>query len=549
MRPDETRYAQISREMINSGDWIVPRLNNLRYFEKPIMGYWFNSLSMLIFGENNFGIRFASALSAGLTALVIFFLCKKQVGDKGGFMAALIYLLCAEIYMVGTFSVLDSMLTLTLTMSAAFFFFAFHSQSMKKRYMFLALFGTSVGCSFLIKGFLAFVVAGMTAGFYLLWEFSKNRFELWKKHSPGHNIKHAILQFLTILVPLLIIILPWSIMIHLKEPDYWRYFVMEEHVKRFMSKHAQHVKPFFFYVPVLLIGMLPWTLLLPLPISKWRSYKLNTPLIKYTFIWSLLPFLFFSTSKGKLATYMLPVIPPLTILFTFGLEEFFKQDNKALKWLHFVSKLFLCLIPVTIVAVTVLQFTGIPGTETESGSRLLIFNNQTEWMKYSFAFFGLAAWAFCLFKLLKTTDIRKKFYYFMSGPALIFIIFIVCLPNLARKYTAPGDFLLANSNGVSKDTVIVSDHSMSRSACWFFNRNDIYLVFSANELTYGINYDDESKKRLLKDADFKTMTKKHKGNLVLILTKKHYLEYIEEEKYLPPPEKVVIKGKYAFCKY
>ena len=81
--PDETRYAEIPREMIATGDWMVPHLNGVRYFEKPVMGYWIHAISILIFGENNFAVRFPSALSAGLSAMLIFWLIGRSAGEKG----------------------------------------------------------------------------------------------------------------------------------------------------------------------------------------------------------------------------------------------------------------------------------------------------------------------------------------------------------------------------------------------------------------------------------------------------------------------------------
>jgi len=84
--PDETRYAEVSREMIVSGNWVVPRIDGLLYFQKPVMGYWLDGLSMLVFGYNAFAIRFPSALAAGISALVLFFFARRQTGSpRAGF--------------------------------------------------------------------------------------------------------------------------------------------------------------------------------------------------------------------------------------------------------------------------------------------------------------------------------------------------------------------------------------------------------------------------------------------------------------------------------
>jgi 4-amino-4-deoxy-L-arabinose transferase len=103
MIPDEARYAEIPREMIASGDWIVPRLNGLPYFEKPVLGYWLNALSILLFGENAFAIRFPSALAAGLTALLLFLMVRRSAGGhRLAILAALVFLTCLEVFAVGT---------------------------------------------------------------------------------------------------------------------------------------------------------------------------------------------------------------------------------------------------------------------------------------------------------------------------------------------------------------------------------------------------------------------------------------------------------------
>ena len=128
--PDETRYGEIPREMIASGDWVVPRLNGLRYFEKPVMGYWLNAVSMTIFGENAFAVRFPSALAAGLSALMLFFLVRKYgQGETNGLYTAGIFLTCLLVAGLGTVSVLDNVLAMFLTGTTFFFLFKPHGRT------------------------------------------------------------------------------------------------------------------------------------------------------------------------------------------------------------------------------------------------------------------------------------------------------------------------------------------------------------------------------------------------------------------------------------
>ena len=123
--PDEPRYAEIAREMISSGDWVVPHLNGLRYFEKPVLGYWLNAASIILFGENAFAIRFPSAMAAGISALMIFMLVRRFAGGySAGIFAGAVYITCLEVFGVGTFSVLDSALSMFVTASMVAFFFA-----------------------------------------------------------------------------------------------------------------------------------------------------------------------------------------------------------------------------------------------------------------------------------------------------------------------------------------------------------------------------------------------------------------------------------------
>ena len=546
--PDETRYAEISREMISSGDLVVPHLNGLRYFEKPIMGYWLNSISMLVFGQNRFGIRLASAFAVLITALSLYFLTRKEFNAKMGLFAALAYMATVAVFISGTVAILDSMLTAALTCAAVLFYFAFHSPTWKKRLSYLALFGLLIGIAFLIKGFLIFVVLGLTTGSYLIWEFSQDKFKRLKQHSLAVNAKLAALMVLTIALPLLVVTLPWSIMIYLKEPDFWRFFFIEEHLQRFMAKDAQHPEPFFFYLPVLLIALMPWTLLLPIVASRWQSFKLNIPLIKYSLCWFLLPLLFFSISKGKLPTYILPTIPPLIILLTFGFEKFIQTPDKWLKWLHGVTKVFIGLLITAVSALIILQFTGIPGMKTAAGANLTIFTH-SEWWKLGLIIAIVTLSIIILLRVRACNDISQKLYCFMSGIALFLVISLIAVPTPLLAAKMSGQLLLKEQELLDEQSIIIADYRLTHAICWFYQRDDIYLLFFANEFGYGINYSAQTKQRRITKNNFPAFIQQHSGHIVVILTLKHYYKYRIKHAILPPPKQLKVNRAFAILEY
>lgn len=243
--PDETRYAEIAREMLASHDWIVPRLNGMRYFEKPVLGHWLNAAALRLFGENAFAVRFPSAAAAGLTALLLWVWARRfrglsRAGPPGNAIALLavtVFLLSFEVFALGVFCLLDSLLSLFVTAAIVLLDFAYDQRAAGARMLLLMAAGLACGLAFLTKGFLALAIPVVVIGPFVLWQ---GRLRVCLR---------------TAWVPLVVAgltVLPWGIAIYRREPDFWHYFFWTEHVQRFFwPQQAQHPFPFWFYVPIL----------------------------------------------------------------------------------------------------------------------------------------------------------------------------------------------------------------------------------------------------------------------------------------------------------
>lgn len=316
--PDEFRYAEIPREMIDRGDYVTPHLVNMRYFEKPVMGYWMTAGCFKVFGENAFALRLPAALGAGLAALLAALLIQQTLHDeKIAALAAMLYLTFGMAYGIGTFAVLDSQLTGFVTgVSCTAFLAAVEPRFTRRKAALLVICGFFAAFAFLTKGFLAFVVPALAVTGFLLWE------RRWKEF--------LILPWIPLAVALAVIA-PWALAVHRADGDYWRYFVVVEHLQRFFSDSGeQHPEPFWFLIPFLVGGIFPAGLLLAAAIPGIRGERktfFRSPLNRFCLCAVVLPFLFFSISSGKLPTYILPCFPFLAVLGAGGIAAYFRTGG------------------------------------------------------------------------------------------------------------------------------------------------------------------------------------------------------------------------------
>lgn len=519
--PDESRYAEIPREMIASGDWIVPRLNGLRYFEKPVMGYWLNALSIKLFGENAFAVRFPSAAATGLSAFLVFLLIHRFSGGiTAGTQAALIFLTSFIVFGIGTFNILDSMLAMFVTASMASFFFAHNADSLKKN-VFLLLFGVFCALAFLTKGFLAFAIPVVAIVPFMIWE--------------GRFKSLFIIGWLPIIAAILVVI-PWAVMVHFKAPDFWNFFVFNEHIKRFLSSGAQHHESFWYYIYLFPAAALPWTCLFPAAILGLKKTGIKTSMTRFAICWFFFPFLFFSVSKGKILTYILPCFPPFAMLMSIGLKKYFETDGKKLFSVAVWSLAVLAvIIAVALIGVQNIGFKG--------------FKPYDQTWKWGLGVFGFVMFAFLLISAVRVSNSKTKLMLVGCSPLLLLFGSNFIIPDLTLEHKAPGTFLMKNAHKIKTDTMLVADEDPMGAVCWFYKRDDVYLLEGGGEVSYGLNYED-AKFRSLNLKQFKDLLLQNaeKGRVVLIAKSRKYMRWKQN---LPEPlyEDSNGKGGYVFVQY
>ena len=480
--PDETRYAEIPREMLSTGDWVVPRLAGLRYFEKPPLGYWVNATAISLLGEHEFAVRLPSAVAAGFTALLVFgFARATSRCVKTGIFAAAVYLTFVEVYVVGTFNVIDNLLTLFVTATIV----AFHRAVVSHDARFALLAGMAAGAAFLTKGFLGFAIPALVLTPWLLWE-----------RRLLFSLRHAFPAALAAIA----VSLPWAVLVHLHEADFWSYFFWEEHVRRFLGEDAQHREPMFYFVALLPMCAFPWLCLLPAASSGQRTRRSSSRSRsewRLVWIWAVLPFVFFSLSHGKLLTYILPCFPALAVFVAAGVSSYLESGKRRLVLGGVLAN---SAIFVLLIAGLAAIWAGLwsPGLWTPDEPRLALFA----------LMLGLGAGVG-----LHACCSRRPRYLLaasalMTAPMLLAAPF--SMPNEVLDHKAPGRLLEAFAERIEENTIVISDRTMVRATAWYFKRSDVYLT-GKGELAYGLDYPDGAH-RLLDEGALRALIDGSAGN-------------------------------------
>ena len=303
--PDEGRYAEIAKEMVTSGNWLEPRLYGVDYLKKPILFYWLLAVSFKLWGFTEWAARAVPAIFGVFGVLAAFFFAKRFFDVKTAFYSSLILVSNFWYLEIGRYLLIDMVFSFFVVSGLYFFYLGVREPQHSRKYF--VLFYACVALSFLSKGVTGLIIPAVTIVPYLLLT------KQLRARFLNMDLGLGILIFS-------LIVLPWFIRISLAQPEFLHTFFFREHVMRFVSSSFEHQERWYYYFALLPVLLMPWSLF-PEPLKRAFSVS-KEPHFKDTKLF-LLPagfalIVFYSLSKGKLLTYLLPSVPFLSILIGHG---------------------------------------------------------------------------------------------------------------------------------------------------------------------------------------------------------------------------------------
>jgi 4-amino-4-deoxy-L-arabinose transferase-like glycosyltransferase len=318
IKPDEGRYAEISREMATTGDWVTPRLNGIKYFEKPPLQYWVGAAAMEQFGAHEWTARLWTALTGALGILLAWFAGTRLFDSRTGMFAAVVLGSSLMYVAIGHLNTLDMGLTFFLFAALCAFLLAHQDVATDRaNALWMHVAWAAMGAAVLSKGLLGVVLPAATL---VLYSIVQRDLMLWRRL---HLITGSIL-FLAVCAP-------WFVLVSLRNAEFPWFFFVHEHFLRYTTTVHQRVEPWYYFIPLFIAGALPW--LVAAMDALWRSVlpepRARFHVRRFLLIWCVFAFVFFSVSGSKLPSYILPLFPALALLTGWRLTSI---SGKAFAW-------------------------------------------------------------------------------------------------------------------------------------------------------------------------------------------------------------------------
>ena len=318
IKPDEGRYAELSREMAVTGDWVTPRLNGIKYFEKPPLNYWAGAAAFNLFGQREWAARLWSALTGLFGIVLAWYAGRELFGPRAGVYSAVVLGSSLMYVVVAHLNTLDMGLTFFLFLALCAFLLGQRDEAGPRdnaRWMHVAW--AAMAGAVLSKGLVGIVIPGATL---VLYSLVQRDWRVWRRL----HLTTGLLLFLAIAAP-------WFALVSMRNPEFAWFFFVHEHLLRYTTKIHQRDEPWYYFIPLLIAGGLPWTVVML--DAAWHSWKAEARKTfqarRFLLIWCGFVLLFFSASGSKLPPYILPLFPALALLTAWRLTSI---SGKTLAW-------------------------------------------------------------------------------------------------------------------------------------------------------------------------------------------------------------------------
>jgi 4-amino-4-deoxy-L-arabinose transferase-like glycosyltransferase len=453
--PDEGRYAEIPREMLSGGDWVIPHLNGLDYIEKPPLQYWATAFMYRVFGVGEFSARLYTALTA-LGTIALAGLLGTRMGGRGtGWRAAAVLGGMLMMVILGQLMTLDMSLTFYMWASLTGFLLAQQPGASHAKWMLMAWIAAALGV--LTKGLVAAVIP---AAVLVIYSLCSRDFSPWRKL----NLSWGLPLFLSITVP-------WHWLAALRLSDFLQFFFVHEHFARYLTPIADRQESWWFFGMVFLIGTVPWTIpALRVVFGGWRRRDLAgtfSPTF-FLWIWVLFVCVFFSFSDSKLMPYILPAMPALAVLIAVLPIATLKRDF-----------LFTAMLTATAgLALGVATF-YLPALVPASGGRpyFLMLAKPLREVSALLLVSGVFVWA------QGARDVTRAGIFLGVGWCLAALLLIRTATLVAPIYSGID---LANAlPAADRDAPLYSVRTYDQSLTFYLQRT-VMLVGYRGELDYGL---------------------------------------------------------------
>ena len=458
--PDEGRYAEIPREMIESGNYMVPYLNHVRYFEKPPLFYWTTAMSYKMFGVNEWSFRFPNALSAFLCVMLLYGMTGRWFGERVAYLSSLILISSFGFFAMGRIVTLDMFFTLWC-FTALLFFYGYYRE---KKPLFIYLAYGALGLSTLTKGPVALILAGATVIIFLLTE-RRLSFLKEMRWVPGL----AIYAIITV---------PWFLSISLKEKEFFNFFFVDQHFLRFFTTKHKRTGSLFYFIPVLLGGMFPWSLLIPRAIANcWKRQE-----IRLFLIWSIVVFVFFTVSRSKLPPYILPVFPAMSLLLGCLFAEKWGQSTRT------ASEVIVYMLVFGVFALSAL----LPLGDSFQLYLNRLSSDATEIYRdlrgFSITLSLISALVLCLFLLPRFRRLSYMFYTLGGFSLALMLLVILNFTVIDKLNTTKRLAAIVRERNVRAEYFV--NYGSLEQTFPFYTQQRIILASYTGELEMGSQYPD-----------------------------------------------------------